>query len=246
MPKSVILHLAVPAQEHVLRADVAVHDAEGAQLLVATPVRVVEALGDLRRDVDAELLGDGIAGGTTPSQERREIDAGHVLHRHEVARGPARSALFDLAQIEDLHHVRMAQPHGELGLVDEHVDEAEVLRKLGKDPLDDERLLEPLDAEALRLEDLRHAATPQPLEQLVAAVRRRPVRLRAAHGRRGLPLSAGLAVALGAVHRLGNLEGRVLELSVGVTNGVEVAAAVEHAPQRLHVLPHGLDLLRLE
>ena len=43
------------------------------------------------------------------------------------------------------------------------------LGELGQDPLDDEDLLEALDAEALGLEDLGHAAVAETLEQAVAA-----------------------------------------------------------------------------
>ena len=94
----------------------------------------------------------------------------HVLHRDEV--GVGRSTLGGisgrLAEIEDLNDVRVRQAHGELGLVDEHVHELLAPRELGQDALDDEDLLEALDAVALGLEDLRHAALPQPLEQAIA------------------------------------------------------------------------------
>ncbi len=164
------LDLALEREEHVLRRHVAVDDAERAHVLVAPAVRVVEALGDLGRDVRAHLHGEG---GVLPAGAReraREVEPVHVLHR-DVERVGRRARLSDvggLAEIEDLHHVRVREAHGELGLVDEHVDELGAARELGQDALDDEDLLEALDAVALGLEDLRHAALAQPLQQAVA------------------------------------------------------------------------------
>ena len=53
----------------------------------------------------------------------------------------------------------------------EHVDEVGPARELRQDPLDDEDFLEALDPVALRLEDLRHAALPEPLEKAIASKR---------------------------------------------------------------------------
>ena len=55
--------------------------------------------------------------------------------------------------------------------MDEHLHELLAPRELGQDALDDEDLLEALDAVALGLEDLRHAALPEPLEQAIATER---------------------------------------------------------------------------
>ena len=70
---------------------------------------------------------------------------------------------------EERDDVRVREAHRELGLVDEHVDEAPVRGELRQDPLDDEDLLEALDAEALGLEDLGHPAFAEALEQPIAA-----------------------------------------------------------------------------
>ena len=96
----------------------------------------------------------------------------HVLHRHVVGVGrsapPAASRGGALPEVEHLDDVRVRQAHRELRLVDEHLDELRAARELGQDALDDEDLLEALDAVALGLEDLRHAALPEPLEQAIA------------------------------------------------------------------------------
>ena len=96
----------------------------------------------------------------------------HVLHRDVVGVGRLRAradvARRRLAEVEHLHDVGVRQADRELGLVDEHVDEVLAARELGQDPLDDEDLLEALDAIALGLEDLRHAALPEALEQAIA------------------------------------------------------------------------------
>ena len=63
----------------------------------------------------------------------------------------------------------MRQAHRELRLVDEHLDEVLAARELRQDALDDEDLLEALDAVALGLEDLRHPALPEAFEQAIAA-----------------------------------------------------------------------------
>ena len=174
-------HLPLEAQEDVLRAHVAVDDVEGAQLFVATPVRVVEPLGDLRRDVDAHVDWERDVTATNASEERREIEAVHVLHRHVVGadrllpllgrRVPERSD----AEVEDLDDVRVRQADRELGFVDEHLHELLALREVGEDPFDDDDLLEPLDAVALRLEDLGHSPATEALEEAVATERGRHV-----------------------------------------------------------------------
>ncbi len=63
----------------------------------------------------------------------------------------------------------MGEAGHHLGLVDEHVDELLVLREVRQDPLDRHDLLEALDAFALGLEHLRHAADRHAVDQLVGA-----------------------------------------------------------------------------
>src|SRR4029079_2449864 len=85
-----------------------------------------------------------------------QILAPDVLHRDEVR-------AVDAAELEDLADVRVRELPGDLRLVDEHLDEVAVLAHRRQDPLDRDDLLEPLDAVALRLEELGHAAAAEAL-----------------------------------------------------------------------------------
>jgi hypothetical protein len=164
------LDLALVGEEHVLRRHVAVHDAQGDVVLVAAAVGVVEPLRHLARDVHARLEREGEGEPARAREERGHVEPVHELHRHEVRARVAGAGLRD-AEVEHLDDVRVREAHGELRLVDEHVDEERALGELGQDALDDDDLLEALDAEALRLEDLGHAALAEPLEQPVAPER---------------------------------------------------------------------------
>ena len=62
----------------------------------------------------------------------------------------------------------MREAHRELRLVDEHLDELIALGELREDALDDDDLLEALDAVALGLEDLGHAALAETFEKAIA------------------------------------------------------------------------------
>ena len=68
-----------------------------------------------------------------------------------------------------LHDVRMRLARRELGLGEEHVDERRHLGQVRPDALDDDVLLEALDAIAAGEEHLGHAADPDLLEQGIAA-----------------------------------------------------------------------------
>jgi hypothetical protein len=172
------LDLALVAQEHVLRADVAVDDPERSKLLVASPVGVIEPLGDLGGDVGCGRDGDRLPAAPRPREQRREVEPVHVLHRDE-------QRLAHAAEIEHLHHVRVREAHRELGLAHEHLDELGLPRQLRQDPLDDEDLLEAFDAVGLGTEDLGHPALADLLEERIPTeglvLRRRVGRGRAVH-----------------------------------------------------------------
>ncbi len=166
--------LALEREEHVLRRHVAVHDAERPHLLVAPPVRVVEALRDLGRYVHAHVDRQRDLVAPAAREDAREVEAVHVLHRDVVRVGrrcAGRLRGRSLAEVEHLDDVRVRQADGELRLVDEHLDEVRATGELRQNSLDDEDLLEALDAVALRLEHLGHAALPEPLEQAIATKR---------------------------------------------------------------------------
>src|SRR5205814_9930986 len=73
----------------------------------------------------------------------------------------------DPTELEDLTDVRVRELSGDLRLVDEHLDEVAVLAHRRQDSLDRDDLLEALDAVALGLEDLCHAADADAIEQQV-------------------------------------------------------------------------------
>ena len=154
------LDLALVADEHVLRRDVAVDEVQLAPLPVALVVRVVEPLADLHHDVTGQRDRQRLAAAAHAVEDRAEIAPVDVLERDEVA-------LLDLPEVEDLGDVRVLQLHGDLRLVDEHRDELFVLRDVRQDALDRQQALEALDAEGLGLEHLGHTSHVDPLEEVV-------------------------------------------------------------------------------
>ena len=92
------LDLAVVADEHVLRRDVAMHDLERAAARVTLAVRVVEPLRHLGGDERGHLEGKvDVVLGRAP-QELVQIDAVDQLHGDVVL-------LVDAAEVERLHDV---------------------------------------------------------------------------------------------------------------------------------------------
>ena len=83
-----------------------------------------------------------------------------VLHGDEVG-------AVGLPQLEDLDDVRMGELGGEAGLVEEHLHELVVVGEVREDALDDDELLEALDAMLLGEPDLRHPAGREALEQTI-------------------------------------------------------------------------------
>jgi hypothetical protein len=165
------LHLALEREEDVLRRHVEVDDVEGLVLLVAPAMRVVETLRDLGGDVHRHLDRDLHLLATAACEERREVEPADVLHCHVVRVGGGHAADHRArreAEVEDLHHVGVREANGELRLVDEHLHELIALGERREDALDDDDLLEALDAVALGLEDLGHAALAEPLEEAIA------------------------------------------------------------------------------
>ena len=75
--------------------------------------------------------------------------------------------LEDLAELEDLTDVGVRKLSGNLRFIDEHLDELVILRHRGKDPFDCQDLFESLHAEGLGLEDLRHSADTDAVQQKV-------------------------------------------------------------------------------
>ena len=78
----------------------------------------------------------------------------HVLHREEVLAAV-------LADVVDLHDVLVMEARRDARLVEEHLDEALILRVLGADSLDHDVALEAFDAVRAREQHVGHAAGGQ-------------------------------------------------------------------------------------
>jgi hypothetical protein len=87
--------------------------------------------------------------------------AGHVLHRDE------RRAVLVLRELEDVHHVWVADQRDEARLREEHLDERVVHGEVRQDALDDDEALEPRHAAFAAHEDLGHAADREAIEHVV-------------------------------------------------------------------------------
>ncbi len=129
---------------------------------VALAVRVVERGGDLRGDEQRELRLHRLSALLAAAEDGFQIVAIDVLHGDVVG-------VLDLAEVVDVDDVVVVELRGQLGLIDEHLDEVLVVRQMGKDLLDGDRLLESFDAAHPRLPDLGHAARGDLLDHHVLA-----------------------------------------------------------------------------
>ena len=129
------LHLAVVGDEDVVRAHVAVNDAERAASVVTKFVSAVQSRGsigdDARRDERVERLSDARRF-TEHFVKRLTVQ---VFHRDEV-----RAA--EVADLVGLDDVRVIEARGEPRFVEEHPPKGSVLGKRGPEPLDDHELVE--------------------------------------------------------------------------------------------------------
>src|SRR5262249_17319981 len=103
--------------------------------------------------------------GARAGEQRRDVEASDVLGGDIERR---RASILRSTEVEHLREVRMREAHGPLYVLEERRNEAFVRRELRDHSLDDERLLEPLDAEALRAMRFHRAAAADELEELVS------------------------------------------------------------------------------
>ena len=96
-----------------------------------------------------------------------QVHAVHELHDEEVR-------VFAFADVEDRDDVRVVQARREPRLVQEHLDEALVLREVRQHALDRDALLEALHADGFAEVHLRHAAGFEALDDAVLVFGRRP------------------------------------------------------------------------
>ena len=159
MPKSSTLVVPSVHEEQVVRRDVAMDDAERLALVVDGDVRVMQpARGvgdDAHRGAERQL---DASARRLPQELDRRLPA-QILER-DVA------SVADLAGLERLDEVRVAQPLAEAPFVDEELHEVGVGRVVRQDPLDDD---EPLRARVLGQKDLRHAAERERADDAVAS-----------------------------------------------------------------------------
>src|SRR5262245_40043508 len=133
-------------------------DAERPALGIALAMGVVEPFANPGCDEGRHGGRHGLPQAAKPILDLEQILAPDIFHCDKVA-------LADTAELENLADVGVRELAGDLGLIDEHLDEFLVLGHRRQDAFDGENLLEPLDAEGFRLEDLGHAADAQALEK---------------------------------------------------------------------------------
>ena len=156
------LDLSGVGHQHVLRRDVAVHDAQWRTAHVLLAVRVVEPGGHLLGDegthvqwhLDVEL--------GTLAQQVIEVGAVDELHRDVIG-------IADTSQVEGVRNVDVGQLHRDLGFVDEHLHELLVLGEVGMDHLERDVLFKAGDALGLGEMQLRHTADGDLTNQSIGA-----------------------------------------------------------------------------
>jgi hypothetical protein len=139
-----------------------VHDAQRPPARVDRHVRGVEAAGDLRRDVRRVLRRDRLAALAAALEDRAQVLSVDVLHRDEVLAVRAR-------ELVDPRDVGVAEEAGDLGLVDQHLDEVVVLGQVGQDALHRHQVSMAGGVEGLCPVDLGHASERDPVQQVVPA-----------------------------------------------------------------------------
>ena len=152
------LHIPLVGEEDVLGRDVPMDDVQGLPLEVLQLVRVVEPGAHLGDQVQGVFEAD-----RGPLLLRLRVDRAQVLPVEKFHRDEVR--ILHRAEIVDLDDVLVIQECGKLRLVDEGGDELLLVREVGKDLLDGDELLEPLDADDLRPVQLRHPAGRELFEQ---------------------------------------------------------------------------------
>ena len=145
------LHRALVGHEEVRGGDIPVDDLERSTLPVRKPVDVLEPVADLRDERGRDAGRD-----RAPKRLHTEKKLREVLPREPLER-EVEDALH-LAEVQDLHDVRMREPRAEPGLVEEHRREVVLAREVREHPLDDHELLEAARTGLPREEDLGHPA----------------------------------------------------------------------------------------
>ena len=109
------------------------------------------------------MPGDDFARAVDLLHDHAQVVALDVFEDDEVF------AVLRDAQIVDLDDVAVRERRVDARLGQQHLDEAVVLREVGKDPFDRDELLEAFSGNDAALEDLGHAAHGDLLQELVLA-----------------------------------------------------------------------------
>ncbi len=132
------LNLALPRDQDVGWADVAVDQVERLPGVVGLAVGVGQPVGDLANDQQAEIGGYSDLPLLAAVVQAAEIAALHVLQRQEVL-------VVHHADLIDRHDVAVRELDRDLRLLDEALQEVLVLRQIGQDFLDHDGLFEALN-----------------------------------------------------------------------------------------------------
>ena len=154
------LHVCFVGYQDVARRHIAMNDSVGTALHVRLGMGVVQALGGLLGDERDEPRRQVRSLASELAENVPDVFAIYTLHGDEVVVEMA-------AEVVHPHHVRMLQRSGQLGFIDEHVDEVHVVRDVRQDPLDYDELLVTTVRVSLRLEDLGHAARGDAIHEVV-------------------------------------------------------------------------------
>jgi hypothetical protein len=159
--------VTVVRHEHVLRRDVAVHDAERGSVVIGELVGVVESgqgIGD-----DAQLGADGEhVPVPQPGADATERLSVQVLHDDEVL-------AIVLAHFVRLHDVRVIEARGEARLVEEHTEQIRFFGEPAPRLLHDDELVETCQSLGDRQIHPRHAAPTDLRDEAVLPEPLRPV-----------------------------------------------------------------------
>ncbi len=154
------LDLAGVRADDVGRRDVAVDDAQRPPPVIHGGVRGVQGGGDLGGHVGGVLTRHRPLALAAALEDRPQILAVHVLHGDEVLAVGA-------GELVDAGDVGVAQEAGDLGLVDQHLDEVVVLGQVSQDPFDRHQVGVATGIEGLGAVDLGHTPESNAVHQVV-------------------------------------------------------------------------------
>jgi hypothetical protein len=160
------LDLAFVAYQNILRAYVAVDDAQFLTLLVALVVRIVKPLTETHYEVTNHRNAKFFIKFNGVIVDRLQVAPRHILKGNKIA-------FIDLTEIKNLSDVGVVKLNRDLGLIDKHVNKFFILRDRREDSLDRDEALETLNTKRLGFEDLSHAARVDLFKQIILTERNR-------------------------------------------------------------------------